>query len=83
MKVKLVPIGNSKGVRIPRSVIQECAFGDEVDLSVKNGAVVLAPARQAREGWDKAFAKATKGKDQELLVPDDLAHSWDEEEWTW
>jgi antitoxin MazE len=83
MKIKLVAIGNSKGVRIPRSVIQECSFGDEVDLSVRDGAVVLAPLREARHGWDRAFAKGTKGKDQELLMPEDLGHSWDEEEWTW
>jgi len=83
MKVKLVAIGNSKGVRIPRSVIQECSFGDEVELSVKDGAVVLAPLHDVREGWDKAFTKASKGKDQELLIPEDLAHTWDDEEWTW
>jgi antitoxin MazE len=83
MKVKLVAIGNSKGVRIPRSVIKECSFGDEVDLTVKDGAVVLAPARQAREGWDKAFAKGSKAEDQEPLIPEDLPHPWDEEEWTW
>ena len=83
MKVKLIAIGNSKGVRIPRAVIQECNLGEEVDLSVRDGAVMLAPLREIREGWDKAFAKASKGKDQEILMPDDLGHSWDEEEWTW
>ncbi len=53
MKVKLVSIGNSKGVRIPRSVIKECGFGDQVELRVDDGVVVLARAREARAGWDE------------------------------
>lgn len=83
MKVNLVSIGNSKGIRIPRSIIKECGFGDEVELSVGEGVVVLAPARNVREGWDNAFEKMAAAGDEALLVPEHLEHEWDEEEWEW
>ena len=83
MKVNLIPIGNSKGVRIPSSVIKECGFGDEIEMRVEHGVVVLAPARRIRDGWDGAFARMAAAKDDPPLVPDTMAHEWDEEEWEW
>ncbi len=83
MKVNLVSIGNSKGVRIPRSVIKECGLGDQVEMRVTDGVVVLAPTRDARAGWDEAFKNMTAAGDDALIVPDQFAHEWDEEEWEW
>jgi antitoxin MazE len=83
MRAKLISIGNSKGVRIPRSVIKECGFGDEVEMRVDAGVVVLAPARGPRDGWDAAFKRMTAAGDDALLIPDIEDHSWDKEEWTW
>ncbi len=81
MKVKLVSIGNSKGVRIPRSVIKECGFGDQVELRVDDGVVVLARAREARAGWDEAFKKMAAASDDVRLVPEQFDHGWDGAEW--
>ena len=81
MKVNLVSIGNSKGIRIPRSIIKACGFGDQVEMRLSEGVVVLAPARGVREGWNAAFAKMAAAGDDALLVPDAMAHEWDEEEW--
>ena len=83
MKVKLVSIGNSKGVRIPRSVIKECGLGDQVEMRVSNGVIVLAPAHEARAGWDEAFEKMTGAGDDAPIVPDPHDHEWDKEEWEW
>ena len=83
MKVDLVSIGNSKGIRIPRSVIEQCGFGDRLDMRVAEGKLVLTPARNPREGWDAAFERMAAAGDDTLLMPDDLEHSWDDEEWTW
>lgn len=83
MKVNLIPIGNSKGVRLPSSVIKECGFGDQIEMRVEHGIVVLAPARRTRDGWDGAFAKMAAAKDDTLLVPDTMEHDWDKEEWEW
>ena len=83
MKVNLVPIGNSKGVRIPKSVIEECGFGDHVDMQVSDGRIVLAPARTVREGWDTAFEKMAAADDDALVIPEGTRHEWDETEWEW
>ena len=83
MKVNLVPIGNSKGIRIPRSVIKQCGFGDQVDMRVADGTVVLTPARDARADWDAEFKRMAAVGDDALLLPDSMRHEWDEEEWEW
>ncbi|MDP6787713.1 MAG: AbrB/MazE/SpoVT family DNA-binding domain-containing protein [Rhodospirillales bacterium] len=83
MRVKLVSIGNSKGIRIPRAVIRECGFGDQIEMRLGQGEVVLAPVRSAREGWDAAFEKMAAAGDDVPLIPDYLDHDWDETEWEW
>ncbi len=83
MKVKLISIGNSKGVRIPRAIIKACGFGEQVEMRVSEGAVVLTPARNLREGWNRAFEKMAAAGDDALLVPESFAHEWDEAEWEW
>jgi antitoxin MazE len=83
MKVNLIPIGNSKGVRIPSSVIKECGFGEQIEMRVEHGVVVLAPTQRTRNRWDGAFAKMAAAKDDALLVPDTMDHDWDQEEWEW
>ena len=83
MKVKLIPIGNSKGVRIPRSIIKSCGFGEQVEMRVSEGVVVLAPVRDVRQGWNTAFEKMAAAGDDALLVPDGMTHEWDDEEWEW
>ncbi len=83
MKVKLVAIGNSRGIRIPSSVIKQCGFGDQLDMRVADGTVVLARARESREGWGAAFERMAAAGDDALHLPDSLEHEWDEEEWEW
>ncbi len=83
MKVNLVSIGNSKGIRIPRSIIKACGFGEQVEMRVREGMVVLTPARDLREGWNRAFERLAAAGDDTLLVPESLAHEWDEAEWEW
>ncbi len=83
MKAKLVRIGNSKGVRLPASVIKACGFGDELDMRVENGVVVLAPARGVREGWSDAFEKMAAAGDDAPILPDTLENDFDAEDWRW
>ncbi len=83
MKVNLVSIGNSKGVRIPRSIIKACGFGDQLEMRVSEGVVVLAPVRDVREGWNTAFEKMAAAGEDALLVPEGMAHEWDQAEWEW
>ena len=80
MKTKLVKVGNSQGVRIPRLLIEEVGLTGELEMSVEGDALVLRPVRHPRAGWEEAFAK---------LGPDDLdyddlpTNDFDDEEWQW
>ena len=81
MRVQVVRIGNSRGIRIPKSVLQECEIIDAVDLSTKGGRVILSPVRSvARESWEAAaVAMAAAGDDAPLLpdvLSDDEALPW-------
>ncbi|MBI4719796.1 MAG: AbrB/MazE/SpoVT family DNA-binding domain-containing protein, partial [Chitinivibrionia bacterium] len=52
MKTRLVQIGNSRGVRLPKLIIEEAGLNDEVDLQVLEGAVIIRPLRAPRTGWE-------------------------------
>lgn len=82
MKTRLVRIGNSRGVRLPKPVIQEAGLTEEVELRVRPGAVVIEPAAGARAGWaDAAQRLAAGGRDRLLDAP--TPTRFDDEEWKW
>lgn len=58
MKISLVQIGNSRGVRLPKAVLEQCGFQDAAELTVERGRIVIAPVRKPREGWEEAFKAA-------------------------
>ena len=82
MKVELVRIGNSRGIRIPKPIIVQCGFEDAVDLRIENHHLVIAPARLPREGWEEAFRAAGSSAHDELLL-DTPGSQFDREEWRW
>ncbi|MCW5877858.1 MAG: AbrB/MazE/SpoVT family DNA-binding domain-containing protein [Anaerolineales bacterium] len=79
MKTKIIKIGNSQGVRIPKTMIEQARLGDEVELELKADYLVIKPASSPRTGWADAFAKAPI--DNEILPM--LENEWDEEGWEW
>ncbi|MGO8790987.1 MAG: AbrB/MazE/SpoVT family DNA-binding domain-containing protein [Terriglobia bacterium] len=82
MKVELIRVGNSRGIRIPKPIIEQCGFEDAVELRVENDHLVIAPARPPREGWEEAFLAAGSSAPDELLL-DAPANRFDREEWRW
>jgi antitoxin MazE len=56
MKVAIIPVGNSRGVRLPKAVLEACQFNDAAELSVEGGRIVLTPVHAPRAGWAEAFA---------------------------
>lgn len=61
MRVRIVRIGNSRGVRIPKAVLDETGLDGEVELRVAGGTVVLEPVSRPRAGWAEAFAAGGGG----------------------
>ena len=82
MRTKLVPIGNSKGLRLPKALIEQCGLGDEIELEPRADCLVLRPVRAPRAGWDAAFARMRAHGDDALLL-EGAASQFDEKEWTW
>ncbi len=57
MKVAIVPIGNSRGIRIPKRILDECRFEGFADLETRKNRLILRPIRGPREGWADAFRR--------------------------
>ena len=84
MRTRVVRIGNSQGIRIPKALLEQSQLGNEVEIEVEDDQIVIRPFRKPREGWDVAFAKmAESGDDQLLDEPLAVQTIWDEEEWQW
>ena len=62
MQVKLVKIGNSYGVRLPKTVIDACEFSSDLELTVKGKSVVLSAEKQPRQGWQEAIQDEISSK---------------------
>lgn len=85
MKTKVIKIGNSKGVRIPRHILEESGLKNEVEIEVKDNKIILKPTTKARRDWDIVFQEMAKNNDDILLDRESLGNltSWDNEEWEW
>lgn len=84
MKTRIVKIGNSQGVRIPKLLLERSKLADEVELEAQDEQIVIRRAKQPRQDWAQAFQKmAASGADE--LLDGDLPNqtSWDEREWQW
>jgi antitoxin MazE len=83
MRARIVRIGNSRGIRIPKPLLEQAGLGgDEVELSVEGRRIVIAPAHRARAGWAEAFA-GMHGAGDDRLLDEDVPTRFDEEEWEW
>ena len=83
MRTRIVRIGNSRGIRIPKALLEESGLNDEVDLTVQDGTLVIAPVDQPRRGWDEAFAAMALAGDDHQLDATLTTTDFDEESWEW
>lgn len=82
LRSRVVKIGNSRGIRIPRAIIEQVGLTDEVEMFVEGNKLIIRALGSPRQGWDAHFASMAEQGDDRL--PDEIAPTqWDEEEWTW
>lgn len=81
MRARIVRIGNSQGVRLPKLLIEQAGLSDEVELRAEAGQIVIAAPRTARAGWAEAAREAHAAGDDRLL--DTAATRFEDEEWSW
>lgn len=82
MKTRLIRIGNSRGIRLPKPLIAQAGLTDEVELSIRDGAIVIERASSPRAGWARA-AKEMHGHNEDFLLDPPAASHFDENEWEW
>ena len=82
MKTRLILIGNGWGVRLPKSLIAQAGLSDEVELHVRDGAIILERATSVRSGWEEA-AKEIRQLDKDRLLDPVTSSRFDEQQWEW
>lgn len=82
LKSRLVRIGNSRGVRIPKPLLEQSGIRGPVALEAREGQIVIHAARAPREGWEDAFAEMADAGDDAPLDAD-TPTEWDDAEWVW
>lgn len=80
MEVSVIKIGNSKGIRFSKTVIEKYKIKDSVELILEKGQIVIKPLEKPRKGWEKAFAEMAANSEDELLI-DDVFEDEIFEEW--
>ena len=84
MRAHIVKIGNSRGIRIPKPLLDQTGIVDDVELEVEKTQIIIRPISNPRPGWDKAFRIMAKNGHDTLIDEDDnISNSWDEKEWQW
>jgi antitoxin MazE len=80
MEVSVIKIGNSKGIRLSKTLLERYNIRDTVDLILEKGQIIIKPLSRPRNGWDKAFMEMHTNGDDELLI-DDIFEDEHHEEW--
>jgi len=70
MEVSVVQIGNSKGIRFSKTILEKYNIKDKVDLILEKGQIIIKPISKPRKGWEKAFKEMSDKKDDNLLFND-------------
>ena len=82
MRARLVRIGNSRGVRLPKGLIEEAGLTDNVDLAVQAGGVLITPVRATRADW-AAAARLLVERGEGGLLDATGPTRFDRDEWAW
>ena len=70
MEISVIKIGNSKGIRFSKTIIERYNIRDTVDLILEKGQIIIKPLSKPRKGWEKAFEQMHASGDDKLIMPD-------------
>jgi antitoxin MazE len=80
MEVSVIKIGNSRGIRFSKTLIDRYNIRDTVDLIMDKGQIIIRPLSEPRKGWEKAFMEMNVNGDDKLII-DDIFEEENPEEW--
>ena len=81
-KTRIVKIGNSRGIRVPKALLEQAQLSDEVELQAEPGRLVVRAGRRPRAGWAEA-AKAMHARGDDHLLDEPTTTRFEEEDWEW
>lgn len=81
-KTRIVRIGNSRGIRVPKVLLEQAQLPDEVELQAEHGRLVIRAARGPRTGWTEA-AKTMHARGDDRLLDASTSTRFDDKDWQW
>jgi antitoxin MazE len=82
MLVSVIPIGNSRGIRLPKAILDQLKIQDKLELEVEDNQLILKPIqKKAREGWELDFKDMNARHEDELFIPESIENGNFEWEW--
>lgn len=81
-KTRIVRIGNSQGIRVPRALLEQADLPEEVELQAQPGRLIVRAARRPRAGWADA-ARVMRDRGDDVLLDESTATQFDQDEWSW
>ena len=82
VRVRIIRMGNSRGIRIPKTILEECNLREIVELQGQRGKLVVKPVGGVRKGWEEAYRRMSEARDDALL-DEPIATDWDKTNWRW
>lgn len=81
MDISVIAIGNSKGIRLTKTLLEKYNITDTVELILEKDYIIIKPKATPRKGWEKSFKRMHENGDDKLLMPDVLEDE-NFEEWS-
>ena len=82
MKINIITIGNSKGIRIPKAILKQCHLDKEAELETEEDKIIIKPCKKKpRKGWKEAFSSMRKREEDTLLIDDSIDREMKDWEW--
>jgi antitoxin MazE len=81
MDISVIPIGNTKGIRLSKTLLEKYNITDKVELILEEDFIILKPKIEPRKGWEDAFKKMHENSDDQLLL-NDVFEDEDMSEWS-
>jgi antitoxin MazE len=81
-RTRIVRIGNSQGIRVPRALLEQAELPEEVELHAHPGRLIVRAARRPRTGWAEA-ARAMRAREHDALLDPSTSTRFDREDWSW
>lgn len=82
IRARIIRIGNSRGLRLPKALIEQAELSEDVELHAERGRLIVQAVREPRVGWADAAKQVRQAGDDKLL-DEPTSTRFDEEEWSW